>query len=170
MTTIDRICSDYTVYYNSTAVLWEGRANKCGGTDAASNATLATVMQACITLLSSGGSIFLKGAVLPAGLTYGSTIIIIVDYNGTRKTYSNGNLIHAEGTGLSGQATITAGLTSVVVNHSLGVLPRVKLTPQDDLTGYSFFCPYSTRSTTQFYIQISSQLMANVTFDWEVSP
>ena len=170
MVTIDRVTSDYTVFYTTSSGLWEGRCNKCGGTDASSNATLATVMASVITLLSSGGSIFLKGAALPVGLTYGSTIIIVVDYQGTRKTYSNNALVAAEGAGLQGTATIVAGTTSILVSHSLGAVPKVLLTLQSDIGGYSVFSPVATRSTSQFYIHIGSMMMENVLVDWKVFP
>ena len=167
MSTVNRINSDYTVYYESAISAWRGMCNLCGGTDAASNATLATVIQAVITLLSSGGTIYVKNAALPAGLTYGSAILIITDYQGARKFYSNGAIVGAMGDGLCGTATITVGLTSVVVNHSLGVSPpHVALEQQDDLGGRDVWI--SGKSSTQFTINISSVDFTDHVFKWKV--
>lgn len=110
MVTIDRVNSDYTVFLNSSTAQWEGRCNKCGGTDASSNATLATVLAEVITLLPSGGTIYLKAAALPGGLTYGSIILIIVDYQGIRKFYSNNAQIGE--VGANDYQTTATGITA----------------------------------------------------------
>jgi hypothetical protein len=167
MSTVNRINSNYTIYYDSTISQYRGVCNLCGGTDAAANATLATVIQAVIGLLGNG-SIFVKNAALPAGLTYGDTILIITDYHGIRKFYSNGALVGAMGDGLNGTATITVGLTSITVNHSLGVSPpHVSLESQDNLDGRDVWV--SGKSSTQFTVNISSlDPSNNHVFKWKV--
>jgi len=100
MVTIDRINSDYSVFYSTAESKWLGMCNKCGGTDAAANATLDTVMQAVITLLEAGvgGSIYLKEGQVGT-LTYNATVLIIEDYHGVRKFYSNNAQIGEIGSG-----------------------------------------------------------------------
>ena len=91
MVTIDRINSDYTVYYDSTAGLYRGVCNKCLGSDVAANVDKATVQQAVATALAGagGGSMFLKAMTLDGTVTFGSTVLIIEDYHGVCKLYSN---------------------------------------------------------------------------------
>ena len=89
MVTIDRINSDYTIFYDDGASVYRGMCNKCGGTDASASATKSTVQQAVVDLLTSGGIIYLKAMTLDGTVTFGSTILIIEDYQGVRKLYSN---------------------------------------------------------------------------------
>lgn len=62
-----------------------------------------------------------------------------------------------------GIATITAGNTSVVVNHTLGVTPLV--TVQSQSTG-GFMNYISGKSTTQFTINILAPQDTDTIFDW----
>jgi hypothetical protein len=111
MVTIDRINSDYTVFYDSAAAVYRGVCNKCGGSDVAANANKATVQQAVVTALSSGGSIFLKAMTLDGTVTYGSIIIIIEDYQGVRKLYCNNAQI-AEFANANSYQTTATGIES----------------------------------------------------------
>jgi len=53
-----------------------------------SGTNTSTVIQSAIDALTSGGTIYLKELELPA-VTYGNNILIIEDYQGERKAYSN---------------------------------------------------------------------------------
>jgi hypothetical protein len=65
----------------------------------------------------------------------------------------------------SGQATITAGNTSVTVDHTFGVDTfEAILTPLDDLGGRTFYP--SNKTATQFDINISDMDFADHSFDW----
>lgn len=59
MVTIDRINSDYTIYYDEQAELYRAMCNKCGGTSY-SNSNLATALQNAIDALTNGGKIFIR--------------------------------------------------------------------------------------------------------------
>lgn len=66
-----------------------------------------------------------------------------------------------------GTATITAGLTSVVVAHGLTSTPDVEdigLTPQDDLEGLTYWA--SDPDATNFTINISGPAMVDHVFGW----
>jgi hypothetical protein len=58
------------------------------GTDY-SGATKATIQQNAVDALATGGTIYLKEITLDGAVTYGNTILIIEDYQGIRKIYSN---------------------------------------------------------------------------------
>lgn len=91
MVTIDRINSDYTIYYDSQAGLFRGLCNKCGGEDASASANKETVQQAVVDLLvtAGGGSMFLKDNTLHAGVlsTLPSNVLVIEDRQGLRTFY-----------------------------------------------------------------------------------
>ena len=117
----------------------------------------AAVQQACVTALSSGGTIFLKENTLDDSVTYGSDILIIEDYQGTRKYYNNGSAIFTVGGGSSvdgDTATISAGDTTVVVDHNIGATPYVTITPQSNIGGRNVWV--NTKTATQFTIHIDS--------------
>jgi hypothetical protein len=87
MVTLEHIPSIYVVsYYNSLYWAWN---NKCGGTNY-SEATLVAAINDAIAALSSGGMIWLKELQNPGGLnSYSSSILIVEEYHGTIKFYSN---------------------------------------------------------------------------------
>lgn len=144
--------------------------NKCGGTNYENQSKQICVQNVIDGLGSGGGSIYLRTMGIPSGITYGSQILIIEDYQGKIKMYSNNAMVDAIGVNLKGTATITAGTTSVVVNHSLGTTPRVFLQPKSFEAADKRFWP-SGESSTQFTINIDSADPFNdLTYSWEVKP
>jgi parallel beta-helix repeat protein len=77
MVTIDRINSDYTIYYDEQAELYRAMCNKCGGTDY-SNSDAATVIQNAIDALTNGGKIFIKRGtyLISTSITMKSSIVL----------------------------------------------------------------------------------------------
>lgn len=92
MVTIDRIGVDYTIYYDSENTLYRGFCNKCGGSNPSPNVNKATVQQAVVDLLTSGGSIFLKAMTLDNTVMSNlpSNVLVIEDYQGQRTFYRDG--------------------------------------------------------------------------------
>jgi hypothetical protein len=94
MVTIDRINSDYTIYYDEQAQLYRAMCNKCGGSDASPNSDKATVQQAVVNLVQSagGGSMFLKANSLDSTVKSNlpSNVLVIEDYQGKRTFYRDG--------------------------------------------------------------------------------
>jgi len=91
MVTLEHIPAIYVVsYYNGLYWAWH---NKCGGTNY-SDADLDNVIDLAIAALSSGGMIWLKELQLPGTVgAYDSTILIVEEYQGTLKFYSNNTQI-----------------------------------------------------------------------------
>jgi hypothetical protein len=89
MVTMDRINSDYTIYYDEQAQLYRAMCNKCGGSDAGSNADKSTVQQAVVNLVQTlgGGTIFLKAMTLDDTVTFDDRVLIIEDHQGKRTYY-----------------------------------------------------------------------------------
>jgi hypothetical protein len=82
-----------------------------------------------------------------------------------------GNIVSIRGSGLSGNATIAAGNTSVTVNHSLGngLTPKVLLQPVQKMGSLNWWV--SGKSATQFTINISQASAGSaLSFDWIVVP
>jgi len=79
--------ASYLVYKSGTT--YYAKPLTAGGTAITPNADATTVIQATVNALTSGGTIFLKELELPGAVTYGNSIIIIEDYQGRRKIYSN---------------------------------------------------------------------------------
>ncbi len=89
MVTIDRINSDYTIYYDEQAQIYRAMCNKCGGSNADSNPDKATVQQAVVNLVQTagGGTIYLKAMTLDDTVTFDDTVLIIEDHQGKRTYY-----------------------------------------------------------------------------------
>jgi len=87
MVTLEHIPSIYVIsYYNSLYNAWH---NKCGGTNV-NVATLVGAIDGAIAALTSGGMIWLKELQNPGGLSsYSTNILIVEEYHGTLKFYSN---------------------------------------------------------------------------------
>ena len=66
-----------------------------------------------------------------------------------------------------GEATILAGDTSVVVNHTLGVAPSFVLLTMANNPGAAVSCSVKNPQPTQFGIEISGILGADLHFYWE---
>ncbi len=65
----------------------------------------------------------------------------------------------------SGAASVTAGLTSLVVAHTLGAdIARVQLTPSTDTLGARFWV--SNITSSQFTINLNATQVSNVEFHW----
>jgi hypothetical protein len=82
-----------------------------------------------------------------------------------------GNIVSVRGAGLSGNATITAGNTSVNVSHSLGngLTPKVFVTPVQKMGSLTYWV--SGKSASQFTINISAASAGSaLSFDWTVTP
>ena len=82
-----------------------------------------------------------------------------------------GNIVSVRGSGLSGNATIPAGNTSVAVNHSLGngLTPKVFIQPTQKMAALNWWV--SGKSASQFTINISAASAGSaLSFDWLVSP
>jgi len=89
MARIDRITSDYTMFLDGST--YYGLCNICGGGPTYSGATKSIQQQNVVDYLEGigGGYIYLKGMTLDSSVTYDSTIFIVEDYQGIRKTYGN---------------------------------------------------------------------------------
>jgi hypothetical protein len=90
--------------------------------------------------------------------TAGKTITVVGTH--TKVARNTGYVSEA-----SGSATITAGNTSITVNHGLASTPvRVSLTPSTDTLGARWWI--SATSSTQFTISINASQASNISFHW----
>lgn len=83
---IGSIPADYTIYLKDGVYYAESLVS--GKLDY-NGATKATIQQNAVDALTTGGTIYLKEITLDGTVTYGNTILIIEDYQGARKIYSN---------------------------------------------------------------------------------
>lgn len=163
MVRADRIPCMYSVFEDATYTY--AYCNECGGTnykDVIANRQ--TIVQNAIDTLEAGngGVVWLKEVQLPVGCTYENDILIVEDYQGKRRYYSNTYYMNID----AGSATITAQTTTKVVNHTLGTSAIVvTLTPTTDFN--KAFYKVTTKTSTQFTIEIDSDdPFDDITFDW----
>ena len=96
MVTLEHIPSIYVIsYYNSLYNAWH---NKCGGTNYNVATLVLAINNAIAALTATGGMIWLKELQNPGGISsYGTNILIVEEYHGTIKYYSNNRQIEQIG-------------------------------------------------------------------------
>ena len=85
--------ASYVVFLDGAT--YKARNGKDGTIDF-SGANKATVQQATVDALATagGGTIVLHDMTLDGGVTYGNTILIVKEYQGTHTSYSGGSIEH----------------------------------------------------------------------------
>jgi hypothetical protein len=80
----------------------------------------------------------------------------------------DGKVLAALGEGLTGTDTISSGGTSVTCTHKLGVIPKVMVTPLQEMLTFQIYV--TNKTTTTFDICIDTAAEADYSFDWLALP